>query len=92
MAGSCPVASISASCTQTGRVWPRTLRAPRGYLSVDVTSATHSPSLERSIALAYIRHENRAPGTHLRIFRPEEEDVITARVAELPFYKRPGKG
>jgi folate-binding protein YgfZ len=50
-----------------------------------VTSACHSPSLGRSIALAYVRHEHRQPGTTLRILHGD--DALTARTAELPFVR-----
>ncbi len=48
-----------------------------------ITSATHSPSLKRSIALGYLRHEYREPGTVLRTGTPE-----TLTVAALPFVPR----
>ncbi len=48
-----------------------------------ITSATHSPLLGKAIALGYIRHEQRAPGTPLRIDR--EDGVILAEVCDLPF-------
>lgn len=48
-----------------------------------VTSATHSPLLGRGIALAYLRHEYRAPGTRVRIDRGD--GVVTARTTDLPF-------
>jgi folate-binding protein YgfZ len=50
-----------------------------------ITSACHSPSLERTIAMGYVRHENRAPGTSLRILL--EDDALAATVTELPFYR-----
>ena len=46
-----------------------------------------SPAADgRPIALGYVRHERRAPGTHLVI---GENGLGTATVAELPFYTRP---
>jgi folate-binding protein YgfZ len=48
-----------------------------------VTSACHSPLLGRGVTLAYLRHEFRAPGAHVRIDRGG--GVVTAHTAELPF-------
>lgn len=48
-----------------------------------ITSACHSPLLGKGIALAYIRHESRAPGAHVRIDRGD--GVVSAYTAELPF-------
>jgi folate-binding protein YgfZ len=50
-----------------------------------VTSACQSPALRRVIALAFVRHEHRAPGTALRILRGD--GAITAEAAELPFVR-----
>jgi folate-binding protein YgfZ len=48
-----------------------------------VTSACHSPLLGRGIALGYVRHESRAPGTHVRIDRGD--GVVRAFTTDLPF-------
>jgi folate-binding protein YgfZ len=48
-----------------------------------VTSAGHSPTLDRMIALGYLRREYAQPGTEVAIGGPEGE--IAARVAALPF-------
>lgn len=46
-----------------------------------------SPAADgRAIALGYVRHEHREPGTRLVIGEAGQE---TATVAELPFYRRP---
>jgi glycine cleavage system T protein len=50
-----------------------------------VTSSTHSPSLEKAIALCYLRHEFREPGTRVRIAR--QDDIVSASVTALPFVK-----
>jgi aminomethyltransferase len=51
-----------------------------------VTSGTFSPTLERPIAMAYVRREHAAPGTTLSIdIRGSREP---AQVVPLPFYKR----
>jgi len=47
-----------------------------------VTSAAWSPARERVIALGYVRHEHRAPGTKLRIARAEGD--LAAMVTSLP--------
>jgi len=52
-----------------------------------VTSGTFSPTLQRPIAMGYIRPELAAPGTAVQIdVRGRSE---SARVAKLPFYRRP---
>lgn len=48
-----------------------------------VTSAAFSPVLNRAIALAYVRHEHRAPGTRLRAARADGD--LLAVVTSLPF-------
>jgi folate-binding protein YgfZ len=49
-----------------------------------VTSAAWSPHLGQGIALGYVRHEHREPGTILKLHMTD--GVETATVAELPFY------
>jgi aminomethyltransferase len=54
-----------------------------------VTSGTFSPTLERSIAMAYVPPEYAEPGRQLDIaIRSRTE---TARVTKLPFYRRSRK-
>ena len=54
-----------------------------------VTSGTFSPTLEVSLAMAYVEPELGAPGTKLFVdIRGHREP---ARVVKLPFYKRAGK-
>lgn len=53
-----------------------------------VTSAIRSPAIGGGIALGYVRHEHRAPGTRLRI--AAEAGSIVARTTALPFYRRSG--
>ena len=51
------------------------------------TSGTYSPTLNRPIAMGYVRVEHAQPGTELTIDvrgRP-----APARVVKLPFYRRP---
>lgn len=51
-----------------------------------VTSGTFSPTLERSIAMAYVAPEHATPGTSLEVdIRGQRE---SASVVKLPFYKR----
>ena len=55
-----------------------------------VTSGSFSPTLERSIAMAYVRPQAAAAGTELTIdIRGRRQ---TARIVELPFYSRKLKG
>lgn len=46
-----------------------------------VTSATYSPTLERHIALGYVRYEHLAPGTKVK------SGDVTGTVTELPFVR-----
>jgi len=71
-------------------------RVPRQHYKVflqdelvgEVTSGTFSPTLERPIAMAYVRAAAAAIGGELSVdIRGRREP---ARVAELPFYRRPG--
>lgn len=53
----------------------------------EVTSGTFSPTLQKSIAMAYVQPQFAAPGTELAVdIRGAAE---ACRVVELPFYKRP---
>ena len=52
-----------------------------------VTSATISPTLKRSIAMAYVKSEFSPPNTALQVALKTE--TIPATVTPLPFYKRP---
>jgi aminomethyltransferase len=72
-------------------------RVPRqdcGVLSNDdeagrITSGTFSPTLQKSIAMAYVRPEFSTLGTELEVdIRGHRE---SARVASLPFYRRKRK-
>lgn len=53
-----------------------------------VTSAVHSSAVGGGIALGYVRHEHRAPGT--RLYITAKEGSIVAKATELPFYRRAG--
>lgn len=54
-----------------------------------VTSGTYSPTLEKSIAMGYVRPEFAEPATELNVdIRGRTEP---ARVVELPFYRRNSK-
>lgn len=55
-----------------------------------VTSGTFSPSLKRSIAMAYVRPEFSAVGTQLRV--DIRGRIESAQVVPLPFYRRNAKG
>ena len=55
----------------------------------EVTSGTHSPTLKKPIAMAYLRREYALPETVVAIdIRGRTEP---ARIVELPFYSRQGK-
>ncbi len=49
-----------------------------------ITSATHSPALQRNIALGYVRREVLTPGTQLEVLTNGTK--MSATVVELPFY------
>jgi aminomethyltransferase len=51
-----------------------------------VTSGTHSPTLGRPIAMAYVTPSDGEPGTILDV--EIREQPVAAEVAPLPFYKR----
>jgi len=55
-----------------------------------VTSGTFAPTLQKSIAMGYVRPELSAPGTELSI--DVRGRVEPARVVQLPFYRRLSKG
>jgi folate-binding protein YgfZ len=50
-----------------------------------ITSATHSPRLNRTIALGYLKYDYLKPGTPVRILAGDEERA--AHVVELPFVR-----
>jgi aminomethyltransferase len=54
-----------------------------------VTSGTITPTLNKAIAMAYVRPDLSAPGTALSVEVGKAQ--APARVVELPFYRRPGK-
>jgi aminomethyltransferase len=67
--------------------------ARHGYPVVDggeeigvVTSGTHSPSLKKSIGLAYLPLDKSAQGTEFMVLIRGKE--VRARVVPTPFYKR----
>jgi folate-binding protein YgfZ len=69
-----PAATAEATSRETGRI---------------TSVITASPALEgRPIALAYVRHEHREPGTLLQV----GEAGIEARVSALPFLREEGRG
>jgi len=51
-----------------------------------ITSAVRSPTLDRPIALGYVRRERMAPGTILQL--QTRKGTGSAEVTPLPFYKR----
>jgi aminomethyltransferase len=56
----------------------------------EITSGSYSPTLERPIAMGYVRPEFSRPGTELTIdVRSRRE---SCQVVELPFYRRKPKG
>jgi aminomethyltransferase len=52
----------------------------------EVTSGTFSPTLQRSIAMAYVDRGSAEPGTELEV--DLRGAPLAAKVASLPFYKR----
>ena len=56
----------------------------------ETTSGTYSPTLEKPIAMGYVRPEFAAPGTELTIDVRNRMEPCT--VVELPFYRRRPKG
>jgi len=52
----------------------------------DVTSGTASPTLDKSIAMAYVAPDNAAVGTELEVDIRGQR--VAATVVKLPFYKR----
>jgi len=52
-----------------------------------VTSGTHSPTLGKAIAMAYVTPADGEPGTILAV--EIREQPVSAEVVPLPFYKRP---
>jgi len=55
-----------------------------------VTSGSYSPSLQKSIAMAYVAPEFGRPGMELQV--DIRGQIESARVVELPFYSRKKKG
>jgi len=53
----------------------------------EVTSGTLSPTLGKSIAMAYVSSEYHAEGTELEVELGGKR--VAARIVKLPFYKRP---
>ncbi|MFZ5833478.1 MAG: glycine cleavage system aminomethyltransferase GcvT [Planctomycetota bacterium] len=61
-----------------------------GHLVGEVTSGTFSPTLQKAVAMAYVDPEHAQPGHELSVdIRGHQE---SARVVELPFYRRNKKG
>ena len=50
-----------------------------------VTSAAFSPSLQKTIGLAYVPPDKAEPGTTIQI-RADKKRLITATVVQIPFY------
>lgn len=61
------------------------IRTPEGKEIGWITSATHSPQLQRAVALGYVKYDYLQPDTPVRIAGGETE--LEARVAELPFVR-----
>lgn len=55
------------------------LKSADGKNAGRITSVTYSPTLEKTVALAYVRYDYLAAGTALKV------DDFTARVKDLPF-------
>jgi aminomethyltransferase len=56
----------------------------------EVTSGCMSPTLERCIAMAYVKREHAEPGTRLGI-DTGKGTTLEAEVTKIPFYKAPKK-
>lgn len=63
------------------------VKTPDGMLVGEVTSGTFSPTLQKSIAMAYVDSAHTAEGTTLAA--DLRGDLNPAKVVKLPFYKRP---
>jgi len=61
-----------------------------GQVIGQTTSGTYSPSLQKPIAMAYVRPEFSAPGTEVQI--DVRGRLEAARIVPLPFYRRNSKG
>ena len=57
-----------------------------GLPSGRITSGTHSPTLDRAIAMAYLRPSDGEPGTIVEVVIRDQP--VAAEVVPLPFYKR----
>ncbi len=73
---------------------PRTARqgmevAASGNTVGTVTSGCKSPTLEKSIAMAYVSNEHAEVGTELSVVSGKNE--LAAQVVAMPFYKAPKK-
>ena len=71
-----------------GRRVPRhgyTIKSKRGALIGEVTSGTHSPSLDKSIGMGYVKVKHAEPGTSIKVVVGSKEYEGT--VVKLPFYK-----
>ena len=70
--------------------------AKEGHLIVDgdkmtgrVTSCARSPTLAKTIGLAYVRPDNATPGTPIEV--GVDRDVVPAEVVSTPFYDADGQ-
>ena len=90
----CGSRSSRSNAVRVGLELARPARRPRRDLPIlaggqpvgQVTSGTFSPTLQKPIAMGYVRPEFAEPGTELQIdIRGRQEP---ARVVQLPFYRR----
>ena len=63
-----------------------TIHSADGKEAGRITSVANSPSLGRTIALAYLKYDYLAAGTSIRITSADQE--FAAQVTELPFVRR----
>lgn len=64
-----------------------TVHTPAGDVVGSVTSGTLSPTLGKSIAMAYVETPHTEAGTDLSV--DLRGSIIPAKVVKMPFYKRP---
>ena len=80
--------AVTFSATLPGGRWASATRAVSARPTGVVTSGTHSPTLGKAIAMAYVAPGDGEPGTILDV--EVREQPVAAEVVPLPFYRRGG--